>query len=330
MFIAQGEIDFYAESIVNVPTGVPEMKRMLCSHLLLATAAMTLAACGGGGGGSNLAPPPPPAPTPPPPPPPSVPGTPVTIFPAITETTDFATLGYQLDGNSIVGDGFSVRYDAGSKLYMFDLPSAAPGGFYATSDSDASWSGGLAEGNSADLWPPMSVLKPSATNPEIQLSYTSFASYLRSGPMWDLPHGIVVFGIASPASAVPVTGQATMNAEVAGFSVNGPNEIDGTATLEFNFAAGTLAGHFDPMIDLEGEFSQSLGRYTFVDTVHGVGSPSFSGQFSHSDPRLGGTFSGLFTGPNAEELMARWTGSFFVEGVTANPEQMFGVWVGRK
>ena len=45
---------------------------------------------------------------------------------------------------------------------------------------------------------------------------------------------------------------------------------------------------------------------------------------------LGGSFNGIFTGPNAEELMARWTADYFVQGVTAQPEKMIGVWVGKK
>jgi hypothetical protein len=40
-----------------------------------------------------------------------------------------------------------------------------------------------------------------------------------------------------------------------------------------------------------------------------------------------GTFNGLFTGPSAQELMARWTAPMPGPNTT---QQMFGVWVGKK
>jgi hypothetical protein len=96
------------------------------------------------------------------------------------------------------------------------------------------------------------------------------------------------------------------------------------------FGAGTLAGHFDPVLQPYSDGSFALGQYTFVNTVFGVGSTTFSGGFAHADPLLTGAFNGLFAGPNAQELMARWSGSYFVQGITSQPEEMFGVWVGRK
>lgn len=303
------------------------MRNSLIRTMLLATAMGSLAACGGGGGGgvASIAPPPPP-----PPPPPSF--MPVNIFPSITTSTEFATLGFELTGNPaapLIKDGFSVRYDAVSNLYIFDLPSHAPGALQASSSNDTYWYGGLPTGSI--LWPPMAVLKPTPTNPQIQLNYTSFASYLQAGPMEDLPHGVVAFGVPTAASAMPTTGSATMNAIVAGFSNGGLDVIGGTATLNFDFGAGTLAGRFDPVLTpYYGTTSYGLGTYTFNNTVFGIGSSTFSGNLVHGNPLLTGAFNGLFTGPNGQELMARWTANYFVQGVTAQPEQMFGVWVGKK
>ncbi|MES2905405.1 MAG: hypothetical protein V4696_14570, partial [Pseudomonadota bacterium] len=266
-----------------------------------------------------------------PPPPPSPPGTPVNIFPSITTSTDFATLGYELSVNPSqpIKDGFSVRYDAVSNSYIFDLPSHAPGEYRATSSDDKYWNGGLPAGTI--LWPPMAVLKPGASNPLIQLDHTSFAYYQQAGPMEDLPHGVVAFGTPTAAGAVPTTGSATTNAIVSGITSERLGTIGGTATFNFDFGAGTLTGQFNPVL---GEYYATttvpLGTYTFSNTVFGVGSPSFSGSLTHSDPRLGGAFEGVFTGPAAQELMARWTATFFVAGVTPAPEQMFGVMVGKK
>lgn len=306
-------------------------KRPLAALFAVASA-FTMAACGGGGGGEEpkfVPPPAPPPSPPPPPPPPPPPGQAVRIFPSVTTTTEFATLGYEATGASLLDQGFSVRYDAPSDSYIFDVPSHAPGAFRSTSENDSYWSGGLHSGSS--LWPRMHVLKPSASNPEIQLSYTSFATYLRAGPMEDLPHGVLAFGLPTPASAIPTTGSATMNAKVAGYSTNGYDSITGTATLNFNFGAGTLAGHFDPvLLEFYSGLYFPLGRYTFVDTLYGVGNTTFSGRFAHNDPALGGAFTGRFTGPNAEEMMASWVANYSVPGVTSQPTTMFGVWVGKK
>lgn len=303
------------------------MRESALRGMFLATALAGLTACGGGGGGGGGVATVLPAP---PPPPPSPPGTPIIIFPSITISTEFATLGYELaaDG-SLATDGFAVRYDASSQSYIFDLPSHAPGVFRATSSDNTNWGGGLPSGS--DLWPPMGVLKASSTNPLIQLDHTSFAYYLRAGPMEDLPHGVVAFGTPTAASAVPITGTATMNAIISGIASERPATIGGSAIFNFDFGAGTLSGQFEPVL---GEYYATttipLGTYTFNNTVLGVGSPSFSGSMTHGDPRLTGAFNGILTGPAAQEMMARWTATYFVQGVTPAPEQMFGVIVGRR
>ena len=122
-----------------------------------------------------------------------------------------------------------------------------------------------------------------------------------------------------------------MEAIVTGQTNDQMSVIGGTATLQFDFAGGTLSGHFNPVLsDLYGSSQTALGQYTFVNTVYGIGSTTFSGGLSHSNPALTGAFNGLFTGPNAQEMMARWTAGYFIQGVTSQPETMFGVWVGKR
>jgi hypothetical protein len=301
------------------------MRESAIRTVSFATALGSLAACDGGGGGGVTS-----ISVPPPAPPPAYAA--VNIFPAITTSTEFATLGYERTGNPTelpIGDGFSVRYDAPSNAYIFDLPSHAPGAFLASSSDASYWGGGLQNGSI--LWPPIGVLKPTSTNPVIQLNHTSFAYYLSAGPMEDLPHGVVAFGQATSASAVPITGSATMNAVISGISNAGNDTVAGTATLNFNFGAGTLSGQLDPVLyPYYGPNPYSLGTYTFNNTVFGIGSPTFSGNLTHSNPQLAGAFNGNFTGPSAQELMARWHATYFVPGVTHQPEQMFGVFVGKK
>lgn len=158
-----------------------------------------------------------------------------------------------------------MRFDAASNAYIFDLPSHPPGAFRTTSSNDTYWSGGLATGST--LWPPISVLKPTATNPLTQLSYTSFASYSHAGPMEDLPHGVVAFGTPTASSAVPITGSATMNAVLAGVASDRLATIGGTASFNFNFGAGTFSGNLAPILyPFYENQSYALGTYTFSNT----------------------------------------------------------------
>jgi hypothetical protein len=292
--------------------------------ILLAGAALGLAACGGGGGGSGLnsTPTPPPAPTPPPPPPRPPGMIPAKIFPAVTASTDFAVIGSEATGPSspLTAAGFSVRYDAASGAYILDFPSTEPAAFYAyntAADIDnAYYWNGVAEVHE------VSVRKPS--NPELPLSYTTLATY---GTFEDgsVPFGWLAFGSATPVGGVPVAGSASYTAEVAGSTIDRFHYVGGTATLQFNFGAGTLSGHFDPVfLDANGH----LGRYDFVNTVYGSGSTIFSGQLSTAGIAQNGTFDGQFTGPNAQELMARWNAPY-VDLLTGQQSTIFGVWVGR-
>ncbi len=294
----------------------PELARtsLKLGRILLAGAALGLAACGGGGGGSGLNS----TPTPPPPPPPGQ--APVKIFPAVTASTDFAVIGSEASGptSALTTAGFSVRYDAPSGTYIMDFPSTEPGVFTAFAEdtpNDSYWNGS-AGGKE------VSVRKP--TNPDLPLSYTTLAAY---GIFEDAPatFGWLAFGTATPAGGVPVTGSAAYTAEVAGSTIDRFQSVGGTATLQFNFGAGTRSGHFDPVfLDSSGH----LGRYDFVNTVYGSGSTIFSGQLSRAGLAQNGTFDGQFTGPNAQELMARWNAPY-TDLLTGQQSTIFGVWVGR-
>jgi hypothetical protein len=142
--------------------------------------------------------------------------------------------------------------------------------------------------------------------------------------------GVAAFGTATAPGAIPVSGSATYLAVPEGITVDGNGAIDGSATLQFDFASGKLAGHFDPVFVSYGGMGEgtALGRYEFVSTVYGVGSTSFSGQLSNGQVPDKGSFNGIFTGPHAEELMARWSAPY-VLAAGQTPSTMFGVWVGK-
>jgi hypothetical protein len=298
------------------------MRKGISAKFSICCAFGALAACGGGGGGGggfNSTPPPPP-------PPPPAPGY-IDVFPNITQSTSFAVLGAQADtfdipASQLVTNGFAVSFDAASDAYIIDLPSKDPGKFFAQSQDDRNWHGYI-DGAGFTV---LSVLKPS--NPDIQLSHTSFGQFFEYDYDDGAPVGFVAFGTATLPAAIPTTGSATYDALVAGLTLDGDARVGGSATLEFNFGAGTLAGHLDPVLFPYSGGSFALGSYSFVNTVYGVGSTTFSGEFSHSNPLLTGAFNGLFTGPNAEELMARWSADFVHPG-TQQTGEMFGIWVGK-
>jgi hypothetical protein len=296
--------------------------------ILLAAVALCLAACGGGGGGgSGINSTPTPTPTPTPAPTSSA----VTIFPGINVSTEFATIGVEANNRSpstLTNTGFSVRYDASTGLYVMDFPSTQAGEFhqYDGSSPNATWWSGELSTSAAGWMSSVSVLKP--TNPQLQLTYTTLAGYDTSG-MSPEPFGWVAFGTATPAGAVPVTGSATYQAFVRGSSIDANYHVEGAATLEFNFGAGTLAGHLDPLLIDMGGGALGLGRYDFAATVFGVGSTAFSGQLRNPTVVGNGNFDGIFTGPGAQELMARWQAPY-VDPDTRQSSTMFGVWVGKR
>jgi hypothetical protein len=250
------------------------------------------------------------------------------IFSNVTVNTDFAVLGLEASAintsaDTLARDGFSVRYDTAANGYLVDLPSTDPFRFVSSSEDASYWHGfvntGFYGGTLVDIF------KPTSTNPEIQLAYTSFGA---SSGYYAPQFGFVAFGQATPASSIPVTGSATYNALVAGRSLDQFGVVGGDATFQFNFGAGTLSGHMDPVYRYNG-VQTSLGRYDFINTVFGVGSATFSGRLSNSGTTTLGSFDGRFTGPAAEELMARWAAPYRNPS-TQQWNEMFGVIVGRR
>jgi hypothetical protein len=250
-------------------------------------------------------------------------------LPAITTATDFTVLGAQtttLPGTIAALDttNFAVRTDGTS--YFIDLPSLPGGLFRQLSESADFWDGGI-EGTCCNTT--VEIFKPQNSTP-VQLTYTTFGEYF-DYDFTSAPAGVFAFGTATPSGAVPTTGSATYDAIVAGMTLDQFAVVHGTATLQFDFGAGTLAGSMSPTIYSEtyGPYT-SLGIYTFTNTVFGIGHTTFSGDLSRPGLSTLGSFNGLFTGPAAQELMARWTAPFESPDNPGFIGEMFGVWVGKK
>ena len=80
--------------------------------------------------------------------------------------------------------------------------------------------------------------------------------------------------------------------------------VDGSVLLNFNFGNGSLAGESHPYLAADKRYD--LGTLAFANTVYGIGSQTFSGKFATtlSGPN---SFSGLLTGPAAQELIGSFT-----------------------
>ena len=104
-----------------------------------------------------------------------------------------------------------------------------------------------------------------------------------------------------------MTGSATFSGTIFGQS-NEPFEtvigdtaiILGDIDLGFNFGAGTLSGSISPLLLLDTQYN--LPSMQFTNTVYSTGSTTFSGKFETKLSGMNG-FSGLFTGPAAQELI---------------------------
>jgi hypothetical protein len=268
----------------------------------------------------------------------------VNVFPNVTTDTDFAVLGLQANAywpvassSSLISSGFAVRFDAASDAYVIDLPSAPAGKLDSRAESNRSWEGRLAD-NAGNVIPEpiLEIFKPVPTNPELALQHTTFGTFYDYDSGWYdydgdglVPFGAFAFGTATPAGGVPTTGSAVFDAMIAGFALDTGNRISGTGSLQFDFGAGTLAGSLNPTVYNASAVQVGLGSYGFVNTVFGVGSTTYSGQLQHAGTASLGAFNGMFTGPAAQELMAKWTAPY------KNPDnnqwfEMFGVWVGKK
>jgi len=199
---------------------------------------------------------------------------------------------------------------------MFDLPSTDADRFAANPkyESVAQWSGSLVDDSGGTQAISFYVHKPS----DLQLTYTTFAF---GNGSW------MAFGIPTAAAAVPVTGTASYSAKLAGDAKG--YVVAGTGSFSFDFSAGKLSGHLDPLLYDGWGTEFTAGKFDFVNTVYSKGSTAFSGQLSNSFFATRGSFDGRFTGPAAEELMGRWQAPF-TDPYTLDEGKMFGIFVGKK
>ena len=267
---------------------------------VMAVAAM-VAGCGGGGSSGGARPGVAPAPEPPPAPARAANAASGVIAAADTSQT-FAT-----EGSSVFNDGnLAVRYDAPTDQYFVTLPGMQE----AVLLNDPAYDPATTDRYLADGWQVSTMVSGTSTDPSQDYDYSNLAHYPTLA--WG---AVTAFGMATPASGVPVTGSASYSGMILGDSTEMVDygswgyfygSITGSIDLAFDFGAGNLTGSLHPYLTLEER--HDLGVIAVSQPVWGVGLSAFSGGLT--GPILSGAPAGItgqFTGPAAQELI----GSFF-------------------
>jgi hypothetical protein len=267
------------------------MSSLAIRSTLLATA-FALAACSGGGGGVASTTPAPATPTPTPTP---TPTQTFVLVPAATTSQQFAVAGAgrltkdDPTPHLSTADQLQVRYVASSNSYEIELPNSQTW-IALTGKSEAEAVGGGV----------------TVVNQFGGYHYSALFDWATDNSL----RGVEAVGIATAAGAVPITGSAAFTGYASGTTSESSSSrlvspaVLGSMTLNFDFARGSLSGSVNPILDPEWN-DYPLGTLNFRDTVYSTGSTAFSGKF---DTNLAGvnSFSGLFTGPHAEELIGNF------------------------
>jgi hypothetical protein len=287
----------------------------------LCALAIAISACGDGGGTYVAAiPPSPVAPTPRPKPTPAPTPTPTASFfrtaPVSQEFTvkgaTFSEVAFPKYDGPLTADSdqLRIRYDAGTGQYEILGPqtsnwrqitpstNSTPVGIDWTTAGTTAVTGVQLSGGTGDFYPTKLY------------DYSALVAWYDSGE--PDRRGVIAFGVATDPSGIPVSGSATFNGSISGYTTEtwdwadwgrGVGFISGDIKLTFDFGAGSLAGSISPVVWVNDQYK--LPSMAFVDTVYSKGGTAFSGKF---ETNLVGpnAFSGLFTGPQASELIGNF------------------------
>ena len=329
------------------------MRLSLHSAAFVVAVTMMLAACGGSGSSGvasaptpppTLSPSPPPTPTPTPAPSPTPtppPFQPVaaTIFPDPLYNPDLAVAGkgWQYDYVPNTGgalnlrdaDGLSVTYDQATNSYRITVPVAGSGTIMRTGEYTTypfSYPSAL-PGFHADPsnknptnYCCNALSLSAADRPQSRYSYVSFVDFYAPAPAGSnldtIAYGTFAVGQPTKPGEVPTTGSATYSGNLFGHFAGdaGATWLEGKATFDFDFARALLSGGLTVGLRCMMGCTYDEVSYQFAQTNFARGSTTFSGQVTTSGAPSAGTFSGLFAGPGAVELMSKFHMPFF------NPE----------
>lgn len=173
-----------------------------------------------------------------------------------------------------------------------------------------------------------------SNDPDRSYRYSNLAGWRTNNSLGGEWGNIVAFGAPTPSADVPTSGAASF----VGFAVGAADiandawgattttPLEGTVRMNFDFAAGTLSGSLALASACDCSTLVSTGPLSFSNTVFAHGSQTFSGSFATGadGPNF---FDGRFTGPGAEELIARWSLPFLFDGAK---HQAWGAWIAKR
>lgn len=306
-----------------------------------------LSACGGGGGGVASAPTPLPTPTstatpaptpslPPTPTPPAFQPVAATIFPEPLYNPQLAVTGkgWQHDyvpntagaRNLRDADNFNVSYDQASGTYKVSVPVAGSGTIMRTGEYSTypfsyptSLPGFPADPSNKNATSYCcNALSISASDrPQTRYTYVSFVDFYAptsAGSNLDtIAYGTFAVGQPTKAGDVPVSGTARYTGNVFGHFAGdaGATWIEGTSRFDFDFARALLTGDMALAMRCMMGCSYDSVTYTLTDTRFTQGATTFSGSLATAGAPSSGSFSGLFAGPGAIEIMSQFQLPFF-------------------
>jgi hypothetical protein len=162
-------------------------------------------------------------------------------------------------------------------------------------------------------------------DPELDLSYVTFGNWTDANSTSNsIASGFVVFGVRTPAGAVPTTGTASYAGETIGTMVDSRGTIytvSGFGTMTANFGAGTVNGDFTKTAKFN-VLTTSTTPWRDFTTTGNISGNTFAGTAATKDGALTGTSNGGFFGPAANEIG--------VYRMTGGGEQATGSFVGKK
>lgn len=190
----------------------------------------------------------------------------------------------------------------------------------------------------------LALYKSGSGNDEFALTYASFAKWQRTQPsilpgQTDGRTDYLSFGILTPNAAIPRTGTGRYDGIARGEAQPGPGSplplltVEGTARLDFNFAAATFGGSMALTgINPANASRTDLGTFTFTNGIlmSGAGFAEQGNFYSDINGNNGNRLRGYLMGPNAEELAASFSSVMLTPGTNSFGGYVQGAIVAKK
>lgn len=226
-------------------------------------------------------------------------------FPGFGAKADFNMSIFGNSGSQDVlpSGAFSLGYDAATQKYTINLFPTGPGTVLgpdqlrSRTDGDETYSSSPTYMIGTGTYTSLTLLRNVASNPKIDLSYTSYAvGYMQAhtgvGRDYIGSFGGVI-GQSTPPGALPRSGAAYYTGIVDGYAYT--QRLSGTGEILLNFYSGEVATGMN--LSAGGTF---LGRVDGRGLIAG-GTSRFAGDLFGSGNSLLGRFTGSLFGPSAQE-----------------------------